>query len=92
MIVEIFGVSQGWRGATDVNVQCGRAVRRKRNVMRLTECRNLQKSSEPSASRRVGLQNIDRARLEHSPEIIQVVAVFTRGDRHPRWSAITNQP
>ena len=36
VIVKIFGVAHCRRCATDVNVQRGRAVRRERNVMRLS--------------------------------------------------------
>ena len=59
--------------------------------MRITERRCLQKASEPAAAGRIGLQDINRAALEHSPEIIDIVTVLARCDFHRLRRVLSNQ-
>src|ERR1041385_30679 len=92
MIVEIFCVAHRCGSAADVNVQRRRAMRRKRNVIRVTQGCCLKKSTEPAAAGRVSLQDIDRPRFEHPPEVIQLVAVFASCDTHSSRCAVANQP
>src|SRR5690349_16134739 len=82
VIVKIFCVAHRGCSAADVKVQRRRAMRRKRNVTRVTQGCCLKKSTEPAAAGRVSLQDIDRVRFKHPPKVTQLVAVFASCDIH----------
>src|SRR5947209_13265148 len=69
MIVEIFKVLERRYGAGDVRVQCRCSVPGKRNVVRLAERSDLQKSCHTTAARKVGLLNVNRSSGKHVAEI-----------------------
>ena len=58
----------------------------------ITKGGRLQKSGETATARGIGLQNINRTGIEHSPEIIDVIAVFTGCDLDARRCVISNEP
>src|SRR5205814_8771946 len=51
-----------------------------------------EESADAAAASRVGLEDIDRAGLEHAAEVPDVESVFAGGDVHSRWRAIAQQP
>ena len=50
----------------------------------LAEGRDAEHRRDAAAAGDVGLQHVDRARLEHAPEVVQLVAVLAGRDLHPR--------
>src|SRR5581483_5970394 len=64
VIMKVFDVTQRPGCAGGMSMLCGRAVRRKRNVVCLAQRRNLQEAGDSATAGRVGLQHIYRARFE----------------------------
>ena len=56
------------------------------------ERRRLQEAGDAAAARGVGLQHVDRAGLEHAPEVRQVVAVLAGRDLHAGGRAVAQKP
>src|SRR5262249_10299184 len=91
VVMKILDVTRFWNAATDMRMNGRSRVRGKRDVMRICECRRLEKSGYPGAPGSVRLQNVHSARIEHPSKIRHVVPVFPCRDIHPGGRTITDQ-
>ena len=66
-------------------------VRGKRHMKCLAQCRHLQKPGNASATSRVRLQHINRSGRQHAAKVSQLISIFSGGDLHNGWSAITQE-
>ena len=91
MIVEIFEILQRSNRTRNVRVQRRRRMTGKKQVMGLAERGNLQKTSDTSAPRHIGLQDIYRAGLDHFAEVEKIISVFSRRNFHAGRRALADR-
>src|SRR5690242_18316104 len=78
--MEVLDMRNLRRSARDLCVNRRAAMRRERNGGAVSERCRLEPARNPKATRRVGLENVHGARVQHRPEIPWVVAVLSRGN------------
>jgi len=59
--------------------------------MSIADGRRLKETAEPAATRRIGLQNVDRAGIKHPPKIIAIVPIFACCNFHLRGRMLSNE-
>ncbi len=91
VVVEIFQVAHPRHGAAHMGMDAGRSVRRERQAEGVREHAGPEEPGDAAASRGVGLKHVDAARLEHPPEVLEVVAVLPGGDLHAGRRAVAEQ-
>src|SRR3954471_16850293 len=69
VVVEIFKMTNLLAGTSERGVQGRRCMCLKRQAVRHTKLRRLQKSRHAAATSRVGLQDIDRSRIDHAAKV-----------------------
>src|SRR3954453_23718541 len=90
MVVKPFEVTQPRSCAGDMQMQSRRAVTGKIDVKRLAKVRNLQETRYATASRDIGLLNVDGLRRQHMAYIVERVSVLPRGDFHSGRRSFAN--
>src|SRR5689334_15295687 len=88
MIMKVFDMDGGWSSATDWSVNRRRRMSGQRNMESISERGGLEKAGIAQGARRIHLQDIHGAGLEHSPEIGDIVTILAGGDIHSVGSVI----
>ena len=91
VIVEIFDGTEMLDRRAGMQVQLWRAVRRKRRPMRIGQRGGAQEARETCSARRVRLERVNRACIEHAPKIPVIVAVLARSTHHACWRAVADE-
>src|SRR3569833_281557 len=87
---EVLEVDELARGSAGMRVQSGGAMRRQRQRAGAAQRIRLEKPGEAERTRRIGLEDVARAVLEHPPEVPPVIAVPARRDRQARGRAFAD--
>src|SRR5690349_8201583 len=92
MVMEPFDMAEPGCGTGDVQMQRGSAMPGQVDVVRITQSGRLQPAGIPAASRNVGLLHIDSLCIQHAPEVIGGVTIFSSSYFHSGGSAVAQQP